>query len=66
MPAYWKKIFDSVEQPGADLSLAVLSPPVVCWICGEGFVAQWRVVCTLLRSPWRLRGVLQNIVLENT
>ena len=38
MPAYWRRMQDSVEQPVEDLTLAVASPPVMCWICGEGFL----------------------------
>ena len=33
MPAYWTRL-----QASADLSLPVASPPVMCWICGEGFL----------------------------
>ena len=38
MPAYWRKLQSSAEQPVDDLSLPVASPPVMCWICGEGFL----------------------------
>lgn len=38
MPAYWRRMQDSVEQPVEDLALAIASPPVMCWICGEGFL----------------------------
>ena len=38
MPAYWNRLLDSVEPPVVDLSLAVPSPPVMCWICGEGLL----------------------------
>ena len=38
MPAYWRRLQSSAEQPVDDLSLAVASPPVMCWICGEGFL----------------------------
>ena len=38
MPAYWREMQDSVEQPDENLQLAVASPPVMCWICGEGFL----------------------------
>lgn len=38
MPAYWTRMQDSVEQPVENLQLAVASPPVMCWICGEGFL----------------------------
>ena len=38
MPADWRRMQNRVEQPVDDLSLAVASPPVMCWICGEGFV----------------------------
>ena len=38
MPAYWTRLQDSAEQPVDDLSLPVASPPVMCWICGEGFL----------------------------
>jgi len=38
MPAYWRRMQNGVEQPVEDLSLAVASPPVMCWICGEGFL----------------------------
>ena len=38
MPAYWTRLQDSAEQPVHDLALPVASPPVMCWICGEGFL----------------------------
>jgi hypothetical protein len=38
MPAYWRRMQNSAEQPAEDLSLPVASPPVMCWICGEGFL----------------------------
>ena len=38
MPAYWRRMQNSAAQPVADLSLPVASPPVICWICGEGFL----------------------------
>ena len=38
MPAYWTRLQDSAERPVDDLSLPVASPPVMCWICGEGFL----------------------------
>ena len=38
MPAYWTRLQDSAEWPVDDLSLPVASPPVMCWICGEGFL----------------------------
>ena len=38
MPAYWRRMQDSAGQRADDLSLAVASPPVMCWICGEGFL----------------------------
>jgi hypothetical protein len=38
MPAYWRRLENSAEQPVEDLSLPVASPPVMCWICGEGFL----------------------------
>ena len=38
MPAYWMRLQDSAEQSVDDLSLSVASPPVMCWICGEGFL----------------------------
>ena len=38
MPAYWKRVLDSVEQTVMDISPSVLSPPVIRWICGEGFL----------------------------
>ena len=38
MPAYWRRLQSSAEQPVDDLSLPVASPPVMCWICGEGFL----------------------------
>ena len=34
MPAYWRRLQSSAEQPVDDLSLAVASPPVMCWIFG--------------------------------
>ena len=48
MPAYWTRLVercrtvtpDGAEQPAfqsSDLMLPVASPPVMCWICGEGF-----------------------------
>ena len=33
-----QQLSDSAEQPVNDLSLPVASPPVMCWICGEGFL----------------------------
>ena len=36
MPAYWRRMQDSAGQRADDLSLGVASPPVMCWICGEG------------------------------
>ena len=38
MPAYWTRLQDSAEQPVSDLSLPVARPPVMYWICGEGFL----------------------------
>ena len=38
MPAYWREMQESVEEPDENLQLAVASPPVMCWICGEGFL----------------------------
>ena len=38
MHAYWVRILDSVDQTAVGFSLAVPSPPVMCWICGEGFL----------------------------
>ena len=38
LPAYWMRMQKSSEQPVHDLSLPVASPPVMCWICGEGFM----------------------------
>ena len=38
MPAYWTRLQDSAAQPADDLFLPVASPPVMCWICGEGFL----------------------------
>ena len=38
MPAYWTRLQDSAEQPVDELLLPVASPPVMCWICGEGFL----------------------------
>jgi len=38
MPAYWRRLQDSAARPSDDSSLAVASPPVMCWICGEGFL----------------------------
>ena len=49
MPAYWMRLQDSAEQPVDDLSLPVASPPVMCWICGEGFLhngALFKHCCT--------------------
>ena len=49
MPAYWKRTLDSVGQPVVDHSLAVPSPPVMFWICGEGFLhngALFKHCCT--------------------
>ena len=51
LPAYFSRLADSAEQPvpssssaayqpaaaASDLMLPVASPPVMCWICGEGF-----------------------------
>jgi hypothetical protein len=38
MPAYWRRMQNSAEPPVDDLCLPVASPPVMCWICGEGFL----------------------------
>ena len=44
MPAYWRRLQGLSEQPASEddaaelNSLAVASPPVMCWICGEGFL----------------------------
>ena len=38
MPAYYRRMQNSAGQPVEDLSLPVASPPVMCWICGEGFL----------------------------
>ena len=43
MPAYWERMLanaDNDRSHSAEVqnSLAVASPPVMCWICGEGFV----------------------------
>ena len=38
MPAYWTRLQETAERPVDDLSLPVASPPVMCWICGEGFL----------------------------
>ena len=38
MPADWRRLQDSAGQPAEDLSVPVASPPVMCWICGEGFL----------------------------
>ena len=43
MPAYWRRMQGNLEQPACEddasvlNSLAVASPLVMCWICGEGF-----------------------------
>ena len=43
MPAYWRRLEGNLEKPACEddasvlNSLAVASPPVICWICGEGF-----------------------------
>ena len=43
MPAYWRRMQGNLEQSACEddasvlNSLAVASPPVMCWICGEGF-----------------------------
>ena len=40
MPAYWTRM--TISEHGAaqpeDLTLSVATPPVMCWICGEGFM----------------------------
>ena len=41
MPAYWQRLRKSDATPvddASDLMLAVSSPPVMCWLCGEGFM----------------------------
>ena len=38
MPTYWRRMQISAGQPVEDLSLPVACPPVMCWICGEGFL----------------------------
>jgi hypothetical protein len=43
MPAYWERMRanandDDAQHPAELNSLAVPSPPVMCWICGEGFL----------------------------
>ena len=43
MPAYWERMRasangDDAQQGEKQYSLAVASPPVMCWICGEGFL----------------------------
>ena len=43
MPAYWRRMQANLERPACEddasvlNSLAVASPLVMCWICGEGF-----------------------------
>ena len=40
LPAYFSRLPGSAAQPAdaaSDLMLPVASPPVMCWICGEGF-----------------------------
>ena len=42
MPAYWERMCATANEDDAQCaeelhSLAVASPPVMCWICGEGF-----------------------------
>ena len=39
MPAYYVRLRASAAQPAEadELTVAVASPPVMCWICGEGF-----------------------------
>ena len=49
MPAYWTRLQGSAEQSVDDLRLPIATPPVMCWICGEGFVYNGA------RSTWRLR-----------
>ena len=45
MPAYWRRLQRLSEQPASEDDAAVLnrlavaSPPVMCWICGEGFLS---------------------------
>ena len=45
MPAYWRRLKGLSEQPASEDDAAVLnrlavaSPPVMCWICGEGFLS---------------------------
>ena len=59
MPAYWRRMQGNLEQPACEddasvlNSLAVASPPVMCWICGEGF--RNNTALTLRNAAWRLR-----------
>ena len=43
MPAYWERMRATADEDDAQraeelYSLAIASPPVMCWICGEGFL----------------------------
>ena len=41
MPAFWVRLHADAERPVEEpqnLQLAVATPPVMCWICGEGFM----------------------------
>ena len=55
MPAYWTRLQGSAEQPVDDLSLPVASPPVMCWICGEGFLHDGALFMHCGEKHWRLR-----------
>ena len=48
MPAYWRRMQNSAVLPVAALSLPVVSPPVMCWICGDGYLhnspLSWSIV----------------------
>ena len=38
MPAYWTRLHNGAAASADDLCSPIASPPVMCWLCGEGFL----------------------------